>query len=130
MTELEQFALDPAISPTGVLSCHPFYQRDDGVLDRRASGSSRIGPLPGHQTAVPPQDGAWRDQSMSAQQTGESPYQCGKYGAVSPVESWARVRAAQHSDLMPQYQQLHVLGRRGPAEQDKPLTEPHEGQLY
>jgi hypothetical protein len=36
---------------------------------------------------------------------------------------------AQHGDLMPQHQELGVLGGRRPAEQDKPAAEPDEDQV-
>jgi hypothetical protein len=130
VTELEQLALNPAVSPAGVLACQSFDQRDDAVVDRRASCSVGIGPLLGHQAAVPAQDRAWCHQPMSAQQAGQPPHQRGEHCAIRPVHSWTWIRAAQHSDLVPQHQQLHVLGRRGPAEQDKPSTEPEEDQIH
>jgi hypothetical protein len=37
---------------------------------------------------------------------------------------------AQHGDLMPQHQDLNVLGGRRPAEQDKPAAEPDEDEIY
>jgi len=37
--------------------------------------------------------------------------------------------AAQHGDLMPQHEQLRVLGGRRPAEQDQPAAEPDEDEV-
>jgi hypothetical protein len=34
-----------------------------------------------------------------------------------------------HSDLMPQHEQLRILGCGGPAEQDQPAAEPHEDEI-
>jgi hypothetical protein len=37
--------------------------------------------------------------------------------------------AAQHGDLVPQHEQLRILGRRRPAEQDQPAAEPDEDEV-
>jgi len=37
--------------------------------------------------------------------------------------------AAQFSDLVPQHEQLGVLGRRRAAEQDQPAAEPDEDEV-
>jgi len=116
VAELEQFALDPAVAPAGVLPRHAFDQRHDGVVDRRASGAVRVGPLPRDQASMPSQDGSRCHQPVLAQQSGESANQRGEHSAIGLVQPRARVGPAQHGDLVPQYQQLHVLGRGGPAE--------------
>jgi hypothetical protein len=37
--------------------------------------------------------------------------------------------AAQHGDLGPQHEQLGILGRRRPTEQDQPAAEPDEDEI-
>jgi hypothetical protein len=54
MAELEQLALDALVSPRLVLSGHPFDQRNDRVVEGRATSAMGVGPFPGHQAAVPP----------------------------------------------------------------------------
>jgi hypothetical protein len=66
MAELEQFALDALVAPARVLMGQPFDQRGDRVVDGWATATVRIGPLLGHQPAVPPQDRGRGDQLMSA----------------------------------------------------------------
>src|SRR6266566_3153026 len=53
MTELEKLALDALVSPGGVLGGEPLDQRGDFGADRRPARPVRIGPLPGHEAAVP-----------------------------------------------------------------------------
>ena len=55
--------------------------------------------------------------------------QRGEDGAVGPVQPGPRTRPAQHGDLMPQHEQLRILGCGGPAEQDQPAAEPHEDEI-
>jgi Pvc16 N-terminal domain len=52
VAELEQLALDPRVSPARVLRRHPYDQRRDDVVDRRAAGSVRIGLPVAHEMAV------------------------------------------------------------------------------
>jgi hypothetical protein len=55
---LEQFALDPLVSPAVILGGEPLDQRGDLGADRRPSYPVRVGPFTGDQAAVPTQDGA------------------------------------------------------------------------
>jgi len=56
--ELQQFALDPLISPAVVLGGEPLDQHGDLCANRRPSLPVRVGPFPGDETAMPAQDGA------------------------------------------------------------------------
>src|SRR5204863_8149244 len=49
VAELEQLALDPQVSPAGILRSEPPDERGDLGADRRASRPVRIGPFPGDQ---------------------------------------------------------------------------------
>jgi hypothetical protein len=64
-----RFALDPVVSPTGVLSCHSFDQRDDGVIDRRAS-CSWVGRLLGQHASVSLAECSVRDAAQCLGQVG------------------------------------------------------------
>jgi hypothetical protein len=117
MAEFEQLALDPAVAPARVLSRHPLHQRGEDVVDWWSSGPVRIA----HEAAVPAQDGARGDQPMAAQLRRQSPDEGGEDRPVRPVQAWSRVGAAEHGDLMPQHQQLDVLGGcRTSQQQDQP----------
>jgi hypothetical protein len=77
-----------------------------------ASRPVRVGPFAGDEAAVPAQDGAGGDQPMVPQPRGQEPDQRGEDCAVGPVEPGLRMSAAQHGDLVPQHEQLGVLGGR------------------
>jgi hypothetical protein len=53
MTELEQLALDALVAPGRVLAGHPLDQRGDRLVEGWATATVRVGPLLGHQAAVP-----------------------------------------------------------------------------
>ena len=112
VAELEQLALDPLVSPAVVLGGKPFDECGDLGADRRPSCLVRVGPLPDDQTAVPPQDGAGGDQPVHPQLCRQEPDQRGEDGAIGPVEPGPRMSAAKHGDLVPQHEQLGVLGGR------------------
>jgi hypothetical protein len=62
--------------------------------------------------AVPPQHGSGRDQPVHPQPSRQEPDQHGEDRPVGPVEPGPRMGASQHGDLMPQHEQLGVLGGR------------------
>ena len=72
----------------------------------------RAGLLAGDQAAVPPQDGAGRDQPVYPQRSRQEPDQRGEDRPVGLVQWGPGIGAAQHRDLVPQHEQLGVLGSR------------------
>jgi hypothetical protein len=89
----------------------------------------RAGPLPGGEAPVPAQDGACSDQAVRPQLSRQEPDQRGGDSTIGPVQSGPRIDAAQHGDLMPQHQQLDVLGGRRPTEQGQPAAKPDEHHI-
>ncbi len=61
---------------------------------------------------MPPQDGAGRDQAVHPQMPWQEPGQRSEDRTVGPVQPGPGTSAAQHGDLVPQHEQLDVLGRR------------------
>ena len=61
---------------------------------------------------MPAQDGAGGDQPVLPQSRGQEPDQRSENCAVGPVEPGPRIGTAQHGDLVPQHEQLGVLGGR------------------
>ena len=112
VAELEELALDPLVSPAVVLGGESPDERGDLGADRRPARPVRISPLPRDQAAMPPEHGAGCDQPVHPQPSGQEADQRGEHRAVRPVQSWPWMGAAQHGDLVPQHQQLDVLGRR------------------
>ena len=121
VAELKQFALDPLIAPAVVLVGESLDERCDLGADRRPACPVRVGPLRGDQAAVPPQDGTWGDQPTHPQPPRQEADQRGEHSAAGPVQARPRIDAAQHGDLVPQHQQLRVLGGGRAAEQDQPV---------
>ena len=112
VAELEQFTLDPLVSPAVILAGELPDQHYDLRADRRTARPVRVGPLPGDEAAVPPKHGPRGDQPVRPQACGQEPDQRGEDRAVGPVEAWPGLGAAQHGNLVPQHEQLDVLGRR------------------
>ena len=112
-----------------VLGGEPLDQRGDLGADRRPSGPVRVSPFPGDQAAVPPQDGAGRDQAVHPQPCRQEPDQRGEDRPVGPVQPGPRLGSAQHGDLVAQHEQFGVLGRCRTAEQSQPAAEPDEHQV-
>jgi len=111
VAELEQFALDPLVSPAVVLGGESPDELSDLCADWRSARAARIGPLLGHQATVPPQDGTRGDEPVCPQLPRQEPDQRGHDGSVGPVEPGSGIGTAQHGDLVPKHQQLRVLGR-------------------
>ena len=59
---------------------------------------------------MPAQDRVRGDQAMATQRSGQPPDEGGEDGPVRPVHAWSRVGAAEHGDLVPQHEELDVLG--------------------
>ena len=85
VTALEQFALDPLVSPA-VVSAAPPDQHGNLCAGWRPACAARIGLLPGDQAAVPPQDGSRRDQPVCSQLSWQVTDQRGHDGSLSPAE--------------------------------------------
>ena len=110
MAEFEQLALDPLASPARVLRRHPHDQRRDRLVDRWPAGPVRVGPPRANEAAMPAQDGARGDQAMATQRSRQPPDERGEHGPVRPLQAGSGVGAAQHGDLVPQHEELDVLG--------------------
>ncbi len=65
--------------------CTPITARQRTPRPDWASRAARIGPLPGDQATVPPQDGARRDQPVRPQPSRQEPDQRGQHRPVGPV---------------------------------------------
>ena len=78
MPETEEFALDPAVAPGGVLPCQAQHQGPDLVINRWAAAPVGIGPVSGDQAAVPGQQRGRSDDSMGPQPAGEQAGQADK----------------------------------------------------
>lgn len=121
MAELEQLPLNPPIPPPRLLPRHPHYQCGETVVDRWSTGAARVGPPSPHEAAVPAQDCVGGDQAMATEGLGQPPDEGGEHGPVCPVDAGSWVGAPEHRDLVPQHEELDVLGGgRASRQQDQP----------
>jgi hypothetical protein len=102
MAEFEQFTLDPQVSPA--------RKRGEDLADRWPSGPVGVGPSSADEAAMPAQDRVGGDQAMATQRSRQPPDEGGEHGPVRPIQAWSRAGAAQHRDLVPQHEELDVLG--------------------
>ncbi len=112
MAELEELTLDPLVSPAVVLGGEPRDERGDLGPDWRPAGVLRVGPVPCDQPAMPPEHGAGCHQPVRPQRSGQEADQRGEDRAVGPVQPGPGPGAAQDGNLVPEHQQLDILGRR------------------
>ncbi len=69
---------------------------------------------------MPAQDRVGGDQATATRHSGQPPHEGGEHGPVRPVHAGSWVGAAQDSDLVPQHEELDVLGgRRATQHQDQ-----------
>ena len=112
VAEFEEFALDSLVSPVVVLGGEPPDKHGDLGADRRPSRPVRVSPLAGDQAAMPAQDGAGGYQPVHPQLRWQKPDERGEDRPVCPVQPGPGISAAQHGDLVPQHEELGVLGGR------------------
>jgi hypothetical protein len=129
VADLEQLALDPAVSPALVLPGHALDQHGHSVPHGWTPETGWIRPYLGNQATMPAQDRAWRDQSMPAQDLRQPADQRGEDRSIRPVQARGRAGSAQHGDFMPQHQEFDVLGRRRSAKQQQQVQQPQEDQI-
>jgi hypothetical protein len=84
MAEAGQLAVHPAITPPGISPRQPQHQIADLLAGRRA-WRPRIGPFTREETAVPGQQGSWRDEPRGTQRGWEQPSQGCQDRLVGPV---------------------------------------------
>jgi len=80
VAELEQFALDPHVSPARVLPRHPHYQGGEDVVDRWASGPVGVGPSSADEATLPAHDRVRGDKAMATQCSGQPCDEGGEHG--------------------------------------------------
>ena len=78
---------------------------------------------------MPAQDRVRGDQAMATQRSGQPPDEGGEHGPVCPVQAWSWVGAAEHGDLVPQHEELDVLGGGRAAQQQDQSEHLPEDQI-
>jgi hypothetical protein len=106
MAKTDQFPLDAAMPAARVLPGQPENKVTYLVTDRRTSGPVRVCPMPADQPAVPGQQRGRGDDPMPPQLARKGLNERGQHGPVWPGQARTPDWAAQHGDLVAQYQQL------------------------
>jgi hypothetical protein len=81
--EAEQLARDPLAAPTRVLARQPEHQRAGLAADRRPPGATAVGPAPGDEAPMPPQQRCRRDDERRPARSRQQPTRGGKEDAIS-----------------------------------------------
>jgi hypothetical protein len=129
VSEAEELTLDATVPPPRVLPGQSPDQLPDLLRNRRAPGGFRIGPLVLDQAPVPGEQGAGCHDPVQPQVGGQQPRQRGDHRTVSPVRLRAGDLAAKDRDLVPQDQDLHLLGGAAAREQYQPGEHPDHEQI-
>jgi hypothetical protein len=129
VAKLEQLALDSLVSPAGILPGHALDQLGHGGGEGRASEAMWIGPFPGDQAMMPAQDCARCDHAMPPQHLRQPADERGEDRSIRPVHTRPWIRSPQDGNVVAQYQELDVLGRRRAAEQQQQVQQPQKDQV-
>jgi hypothetical protein len=78
---------------------------------------------------VPSQQRGRGHDAVQPQATGQQPRQGGEHGTVSPVQPRAADLTTRHRDLMPQNQDLSVLGGVLARQEHQPPEDPDHEQV-
>jgi len=129
VAETAQLAVDAAVAPGRVLFGHP---QDQLAELGRYGGTATpvgVGPAAPDQVAMPWQQRGRLHQPSPPDRARQEPRKPGQHRAVGPVHPGSDHLPAEHRDLVPQHQQLRVLGRRAPCQQRKPSQQLAEAQI-
>jgi hypothetical protein len=127
--EPAQLTVDATVAPGRVLPCQPQHQIAD--LQRHAWTTTPVwvAPAPSHQILMPAQQRLGPDEQPVPARARQQPGESGQHRTVSPVQSGSDHLPAEHRNLVPQHQQLHVVGRRAPCQQHQPSQQLAEHQI-
>jgi hypothetical protein len=106
-----QLAVDAAVAPRRVLPGQPQHQRLDLRRHCGAAAAVWIGPAAPNQVAMPSQQRGRLDEQAVPDRAWQHPRKPSQHRAVGPVEPGSGYLLAEYRDLVPQHQQLRVLGR-------------------
>jgi len=103
--------LDAPVAPARILPGQLLHQLPHLAREGPASRGARGGPSARDQALVPGQQGARSHDPVQPPGTGQEPPQRRDHGTAGPIRLRAGDLTAQHTDLMPQHQDLEVLSR-------------------
>ena len=115
ITQPDQFAVDPSMTPHRILAREPDHQLpDDSRCPRTTSNRHRlprVGPMPSDKAPMPAQKRLRRHDSNPQQVARQHPGEHGQHEAVHRLQPRADHLPPQHRHLMTQHQQLDILHR-------------------
>ena len=117
VAELDEFALHAPVPPARIVGCHADHELADRGCRGRPSGTPPAGvvPLAGDQPSVPGEQrrGGHRED-LTPPVPGDQLGQCREPQPVARLVADPADLAAQHLVLVPQHQELGILGRLTP----------------
>jgi hypothetical protein len=129
-TEPQQLAVDPLVAPPRILVGKPHDQPLHLVGDRRPSlVGGRVGPASGHHAPVPAQQRLGLHHEHRPPRTWEQAAQRRKQRAVGGLQAGPWLLAAQHRELVAQYQDLDLVGLCRPEAEQHQLEAAVQRQL-
>ena len=124
-----QFALDLLVAPARVVPGQADDQLLDVLVQRWSAGLVvRVGPGAGHHPSVPAQQPLRPDQEPGPARPRQHPTDGSQQRWVGGPEPWSRVWPGQHRELVPQHQELQILGG-ATSRLDKQLDEAAQHQV-
>jgi hypothetical protein len=129
-TKAEQLALDALVAPGRVLPGQSHDQLLDLLVQRwPAHFPARVGPRPGDQPPMPPQQRLRPDEEARPAGPRENTAEHGQQRPIGRLQPGARGLAVQHGQLMAEHQDLQVLGGVAAGQQHQQLDGAAQGQV-
>jgi hypothetical protein len=126
MPQAGKLAVDAPVAPAGVVPGHFQHQRADGRHGAGPPGSAaRIGPASPDKVGVPAQHSPRGDDQAQLAElaAGQHPGQRGQHRPIGPGQPRSLDLPLEDGDLVPQDQDLRVLGALGAGEQGEPAEQ-------
>ena len=129
-TSSGEFAADPLVAPRRVLA----GQAQDRIADVLPGGWAawafpRVGPLTVNQVAVPAQQSRWGHEENAPRPAGQQPRERRQHHPVPVAQIGPVHPAAQHGHLMPEHEDLNLLGPVTSRKQDQELKDTTEDEV-
>lgn len=126
-----EFAADPLIAPRRVLAGQA-QDRSTNVLPGgwAAWTFPGVGPLAGNQVAVPAQQRRWRHEENAPRPARQQPRERRQQHPVPVAQIGPVHPASQHGDLMPEHEDLNLLGPITARKQDQELKDTAEDEVW
>ena len=129
MAEPDQLAMDPPVTPAGILGGHPQHQLLEARTGWWPAAATRNAPAAADQVAMPAQHGLRRHEQPGPATAGYQPAQRRLQRWVGPARPGSGDLPPKHRQLMAQQEDLSLLGRLAASEQAQPAHHRPDDQV-